>query len=720
MNPEEKIRSAFSDLRRRSRQDVDARDGLASLQGRRRRGLVPALVSAGAVTLAVGGFALLGLLSGEPVPDDDIVAPPSTVATTTTTPGTTIPAFVAGPGMAGWPFVVAETVDGQSAGLLGQPPLVELPGEILSAHTDTMGGVVYLTGTDLMWATGQGESVEIASGVDALAGVYISEGMPSALYATSTGGSSLTVTSLSPDPEMRTSYDVDLEWVEGRVLDIDVDGSNLAVIAERDGCRWVLIARDFTAGSPQFASIDRGTCMAQQDGWPRAVAISGQRVVVAESASAGEIEFTHDEIATYDLGGQELSRKRIDTFLDIDVVDVDLDGTKALIAAEYLWVLDTETGSLVEVSDPFRTGQAILRATWTTVSWRFPNDPGAIAFRVTGVAGDDVLNVRTEPDPSSSIIARLAPGYAAIGDTGETSLASDGGKWRRVTLLDPVRLQNLGEPLHGGPPIGWVNEAFLETLTERLPVDSSEVPLCAGPTTPSAPGSGETPDHIYSMWIQQVEDCLRIVVTLGTGFDPSFPAYDAITTEPRPSTGVPRFEVSSSGHDVTVNFPGITQVWQFGTDRNGAFAVRESDGSLSVTVLTRSDSVTVTPLPGRIVVDITGATPAMPVNLVAVAPAEATPDGEITITGVARPFEATLGIELTDASGNPVVATFEGSSFLGTSTDSRYAVMTTDYIEAWGRFSFTVSGLDPGSYTLLMSGDGADVPAVARFEFDVG
>ncbi len=402
------------------------------------------------------------------------------------------------------------------------------------------------------------------------------------------------------------------------------------------------------------------------------------------------------------------------------MVDVDLDDTKALVSGEYLWILDTESGSRIEVNDPFRTGQAIIRANWTTISWQMATDPGAIAFRVTGVAADDVLNVRTEPDPSSPIIARLAPSYAAIGDTGETALASDGGKWRMVTLLDPVRLQNLGEPLHGGAPIGWVNEAYLEPLSQLLPVESTDVPLCSGATTPTSTGSGEVPDHIYSIWMQQVDDCLRLVVTLGRDFDPSFPGYDSINTDPRPSVGIPRYEVVATDRDVTLNFPGITQVWQFGTDRNGAFAVRESDGSLSVTVLTRSDSVTVTPLPGRIVVDMTGAVPALPVNLVAVAPTEATQDGEIIVTGVARPFEATLGIELTDSSGNPVTATFEGSSFLGTVTDSRYAVMTTDYIEAWGRFSFKVSGLAPDDYVLRMSGDGADVPAVAEFEFSVG
>ena len=725
MNPEDKIRSAFSDLGRRSRQDVDAQAHLARVEGRRRtRGLVPALVSAGAVGLAIGGFALLGLFSGDVTPDDDIVSPPSTTATTATSvpeQGTQPGLF--GPGMPGLPFVLSETPEGNRAGLLGQRELLSGFTEIRAAFSDGQGGVVYLSGSTLFWQTGQGDTRQLSDGVDALAGVYSTAGSSSAAYVTSSDqGSDLVVSALTPDPAQRTDARYSLDWVEGKVLDIDVDASNLALIAERDGCRWVLIARDFAAaGSPPVGSIDRGTCMAQQDGWPRAVAISGERVVVAESASAGEIEFTHDEVATYDLGAIEIARHRVDTFLDIDILDLDLDQTKALIAGEFLWVLDVETGQRIEVSDPIRSGQAIVGASWTTVLWNLPAslDPRTIAFRVKDVAAGDVLNVRTEPDPSASITAQLAPNYAAIGDTGETAIASGGGKWRLVTMLDPVRLEGLGEPLHGGAPIGWVNEAFLEPLTERMPVGSEDVSPCQGPSTDASQGSGQAPDHVYSVWMSQIGDCLRLVVTLGTDFDPSFPGYDAISTDPRPITGIPAFELSTTDREVTVNFPGLTQVWQFGVDRNRAFVVRETDGSLSVAVLTATDAVVVTPLPGRIVVDMRGAAPQPSVNLVAASPTEAV-DGEIIVTGVARPFEATLGIELRDTSGNPVTATFEGSSFLGTVTDSRYAVMTTDYIEAWGRFAFKVTGLAPGRYELFMSSDAMDEPSGFSLVFDVG
>jgi hypothetical protein len=79
----------------------------------------------------------------------------------------------------------------------------------------------------------------------------------------------------------------------------------------------------------------------------------------------------------------------------------------------------------------------------------------------------------------------------------------------------------------------------------------------------------------------------------------------------------------------------------------------------------------------------------------------------IVVQGWARPFEAT-GVAVLrrpgeePGSGERVEATFTGTDFAGTMTDSQYPFMTNDYTDAWGAFTFTIAALDPGSYELFV------------------
>ncbi|MBE2276614.1 MAG: SH3 domain-containing protein [Rhodobacteraceae bacterium] len=67
--------------------------------------------------------------------------------------------------------------------------------------------------------------------------------------------------------------------------------------------------------------------------------------------------------------------------------------------------------------------------------------------RVTGVAADDVLNVRAEPSASAAILATIAPGTEGI----EVLEVSGNGKWALV-------------PLPEGS--GWVARRFLQTMPQ--------------------------------------------------------------------------------------------------------------------------------------------------------------------------------------------------------------------------------------------------------------
>jgi|GEM_PF-991698 len=74
---------------------------------------------------------------------------------------------------------------------------------------------------------------------------------------------------------------------------------------------------------------------------------------------------------------------------------------------------------------------------------------GDANYQVTGVASDDVLNIRSGPGAETVILGLLPPDATGISVTGETAQAQDGGIWWQIA--DPT--------LPGG--LGWVNARFL-------------------------------------------------------------------------------------------------------------------------------------------------------------------------------------------------------------------------------------------------------------------
>lgn len=86
----------------------------------------------------------------------------------------------------------------------------------------------------------------------------------------------------------------------------------------------------------------------------------------------------------------------------------------------------------------------------------------AQAYSIQGVAEDDTLNVRTQPDTSAAVIATLDPKHAAVLWTGMSSSSEKSSWWRIAT-----------------PEFeGWVNARFLARAAAIVP----ETPtlLCAG------------------------------------------------------------------------------------------------------------------------------------------------------------------------------------------------------------------------------------------------
>jgi hypothetical protein len=99
-----------------------------------------------------------------------------------------------------------------------------------------------------------------------------------------------------------------------------------------------------------------------------------------------------------------------------------------------------------------------------------------------------------------------------------------------------------------------------------------------------------------------------------------------------------------------------------------------------------------------------GDPPAAP-GIVVTGPVSAGP-GTITVAGIARPFEADLGVSIEDASGRPVEAVYSGSTDRGTIGASGYGVETSDWTEAWAPFAVGAEGLAPGDYTMVLDARG--------------
>ncbi|MDH3303081.1 MAG: Gmad2 immunoglobulin-like domain-containing protein [Acidimicrobiia bacterium] len=331
--------------------------------------------------------------------------------------------------------------------------------------------------------------------------------------------------------------------------------------------------------------------------------------------------------------------------------------------------------------------------------------------KVAADTSDPFLNVRRAPDAGAELLAKLPPTYRGVVLTGESATADDGATWFQVRLIDPVRV-NLGEPLHGGQPVGWVNAAFLIPLEDGLAVGTDEVPACAflpeeSGTFGGLAGSG----YVYALESRTFgDDCLRVVVTLSAGSNPFL--WEEVPAGTGPAGALPDAFVSSSGgNGVTLELgDNIASAWPSATETDdGVYIARSTDGTVDLVTPVPVGRVGVTPLAdsGILVIDMEVAGDAPQTGrFVALTDQPAVGAGTVTVTGLARPFEANLGVSIVDDDGQPVAALYSGSAALGTLRSTEYGVQTTDWTEAWGRFAVTAADLQPGSYTMLLDGEG--------------
>ncbi len=345
--------------------------------------------------------------------------------------------------------------------------------------------------------------------------------------------------------------------------------------------------------------------------------------------------------------------------------------------------------------------------------------------KVAADTNDPFLNVRLTPNARGELMAKLPPTYRGIVLTGESATADDGATWFEVQLIDPVQV-DLGEPLHGGLPVGWVNAAFLIPLDDGIAVGTDEVPACAfGPEQRGAFGGLSSTGYVYGLESRRLgADCLRVVVTLAAGSNPFL--WEEVPAGTGPAASLPNSFVSSSGGmGVTVELgDNIASAWTSATDTDDdVYIARSTDGTVDLVITVPVGRVGITPLArsGILVIDMEVAGEAPQTGrFVALTDDPAVGPGTVTVTGLARPFEANLGVSIIDGDGQPVAALYSGSASLGTLRGTEYGVQTNDWTEAWGRFAVTASDLQPGSYTMLLDGEGGvETPSRTAVPFTI-
>ncbi len=332
--------------------------------------------------------------------------------------------------------------------------------------------------------------------------------------------------------------------------------------------------------------------------------------------------------------------------------------------------------------------------------------------KVAADSADPFLNVRWAPGASEELLAKLPPNYRGLRWLGEDTQTADGGLWYLVELLDPVAIRSL-DPIEGPNPAGWVNADFILPLANGIRVGTDDVDACAGGGLGVVePSAGDRPaGHIYALESELLAPrCLRTVISFGTGDAPV--GWSHVSADLAIADSLPLATMVQSGvNGMRIWFDSIESVWPGATDTSdGVFIVRDH-GQLQLVSPVPVENVRLTARPdeGTIVIDMALTSdfepPSTDVGIV-VLDGPTVSRGWVEISGIARPFEANLGLHIENADGAPVEAIYSGSLNFGTIRATDYAVQTEDWLSAWAGFAVRAEGLTPGDYTFVLDADG--------------
>ncbi len=753
-NHEERITEAFGDLARRANAvDVDHGPHVAGAGARSGVGgrgpLLPAL--AFAVIAAVAGFGGWQLLADDG-PDNNIatedVQDNNEDSNSDDNDGDAVDVNGVGDltelteasGVPDTPFLLIETESGTRAGFgLGDNP-VDLPADAQDALPDGNGGVFY-TNSDTVF--------HVAVGGEPRPLVLTETGPPSLVSTRKVAGRNAALTLLDGDlvaifaDRAPLAFDrEDRLDFGGTIVDVAMDGTTVAAIVNDGDSVSVRVVSQLPttddAGSTNVLWTAVPSIEPEHRDAPRNVALAGNLLVVGTAENVRTYTIAQDDDSVTEGPSYPLPASpddsdwwTFDAAADSDFADliigfgesaltIDLnDGTRQALGAEDL----ADAGS-----------DGWIRA----AHWGFSPDGGVRvpdsqipteryrvdAEVVAADTNDPFLNVRSGPGTEFPVVAKLPPNYSGILSQGDATVTDDGALWIPIALFNPVEFTP--DPAqefvdHGE---GWVNIALLEPLPDGIAVGTDEVPACRDGEFGQLGGTMSGEPYVYGLESTYLTDtCLRVVVSFGQGEVPII--WEDIPAGTGPASALPSILNTMSGGFGSIVDLGATEwTWPEATETDdGVYIVRGGDGGLELVAPMRVDRVNVTALPeqGMVVVDLKVAEPPVVTDqLVVLTEPPLVGAGSVSVNGLARPFEATLGVSVVDADNNPVAGVFSGSSFLGTIETDQYAVSTSDWTVAWGRFSVKVDGLEPGSYTLLLNAQGgSDTPSPTRIAFTI-
>lgn len=363
----------------------------------------------------------------------------------------------------------------------------------------------------------------------------------------------------------------------------------------------------------------------------------------------------------------------------------------------------------VEVAIPSGAGWASARylapadpAERSTLEAEIADNPYDLPgnWQVSGVASDDVLNLRYGPGVAYSILEALAPDVTGLQSTGNFGVI-DGSTWVELST----------------PQLGWVHGGYLTPSGSALAPCDPDENFASLPFSVDAGGSGARLVGIdWSHAGSGADYCERVVLTL----NPSSAGIITVTRE------IDYLHVDMAG--VSEVEPSATDLHIGGSLALAAYAVRSADPDrhLYVNVHFNADvveKISVETNPVRVILDLfPGAGPPGAIrrpivsNSLVLARQLADPMGmgsyPVEVYGYGRPFESYVNVSVTSASGDPVQLRLPD----GTSVTGSAIIQATDWVDTWGEWRFTIeSGPVGEEITVAISDPMAESEIVDSF-----
>lgn len=202
---------------------------------------------------------------------------------------------------------------------------------------------------------------------------------------------------------------------------------------------------------------------------------------------------------------------------------------------------------------------------WEQIDIGLPDDAPEMLRRVSGVAAADVLNVRAEPGPGSTLIGKLAPGVTVCLAGGLTEYGSS--TWYQI---------------HSPAGLGWVHGGYLQPLPGATP------PGFVGGIDPIH-SDGDGTAFFTGVRLARHDGFDRLVIDLEPRPDSGgMPGYSVWYSEP-PFFGVPGDVVPVAGRAfIGVSIEGAT-MWDWESQRKtygGPWRVEGATTTITEVVIT--------------------------------------------------------------------------------------------------------------------------------------